>query len=122
FGIEVHFSGSRTWTGGQSPGNNFCRFHSLAIENRSEDLIQLICRHSSNRGFPVDQLLLLHFDRKTDGCDTCTFTVARLKHEQFAVLDRELEVLNIFEVAFQGTPYLLEFSEDPGHMILHRDD
>src|SRR5262249_31773600 len=56
---------------------------------------------------------------EADGCKTGAFAVARLEHKKLSVLNRELEVLNVFEVTFQRRTHSLEFSVGFRQMMFH---
>src|SRR5204863_3837471 len=50
--------------------------------------------------------------------DASPFAVAGLKHENFAVLDGELEVLHILEVCLEDFPYPLQFDQGLRQVLL----
>src|SRR5258708_37733351 len=94
----------------------------FAIKHRGQHLVELIRRDSPDRGLPVNQLLLLHFNRKAKSGQTRAFAVACLKHEYFAVLNGELEVLHILKVFLEGLADLLQFVKSLGQVVLELRD
>ena len=74
----------------------------MAVENWSEDLVELLGRDAVHRGFPVDQFFLHHVASDFDRGEAGPFAVAGLQHEKLAVFDRELEVLHVLEVLLEG--------------------
>ncbi len=86
-----------------------------AVKDRGQHLVQLLGGHALHGLFPGDQFLLFHFDGEADGGQAGAFAVAGLEHEDFAVLDGELEVLHVAEMAFQGLADLFQFLGGCGH-------
>ena len=66
-----------------------------------EQLFELHRLDAQQRGAAIDELFLGHLDRRTNRGLGCAFAVASLKHEEFAALDGEFEVLHVAEMALQ---------------------
>src|SRR5439155_11347904 len=118
FGVKVQLAGGGAGTGRQPPGNALRTLDRLAIEHGREDLVELVGRDAADGRFPVNQLFLLHLDGETDGGEAGALAVASLKHEHFAILDRELEVLNVLEMTLQRLSDLLQFGIGVRHLLL----
>jgi hypothetical protein len=101
-GVEIHLAAGGAGTGGSRFGDALGGFDGLAIEHRGEHLVELIGRDAADGGLPVDEFFLFHFDGEADGGEAGAFAIAGLEHEDLAVLDGELEVLDILEVRFEG--------------------
>ena len=93
----------------------------FAVEDRRENLIELIGRNAADRGLPVDQLLLHHVDGEPDGGEAGAFAVAGLQHEDFAFLDRELEILHVLEVLFEVARILSSSAKTSAYASSARD-
>ena len=100
--VEVNFSGSRARPRGQPVRDRAQSLERGAVEDRREHLVELIGGNAAHGGLPVDQLFAHHFAGDADGGDAGALAVARLQHEDFRVLDRELEVLHVAEMVFQN--------------------
>ena len=118
FRVEVHFAGGRSRPGRQSFGNAFGRFDGFAVEHRRKHLVQLVGRHAANGRLPVDQPFLFHFDGKANSSQPGALSIASLKHEDLALLDREFEILHVFEMALQDFADSLQLIECFRQMIL----
>ena len=98
------------------------RFHGLAIEHRREHLVELVGGHATDGGLPINELFLLHFDREPDGGQAGAFAVAGLEHENLALLDGELEVLHVLEMAFENLADAFQLGVGVGQHVLKLDD
>ena len=72
-------------------------------------MLQLFCGNPRNGCFPVDQPFLHHFAGNSNSGQSRALPIARLQHEDFAVLDRELEVLHVLEVGLKDFANALQF-------------
>ena len=122
FGVEVDFAGGRAGTGGEPFGNDLGRFDRVAVEDGREDLVELLGRHAVHGGFPVDEFFLHHVAGDLHRGEAGAFAVAGLQHEEFAVLDGELEVLHVFEVLLEGLLDFEEFAVGRRKLFFHADD
>ena len=117
-GIEIDLAGSSARTRRETRGNDFGRFLSLDVEDRSQELIKLIGRIAFDGCLPVDEFLIDHVDGELQRGESGALAVARLEHEDFAFLNGELKILHVFEVRFEGFADAFEFSERLGHLVL----
>src|SRR5690606_23462905 len=93
-GVEVNLAGCSAGTGGETLGQFLRVLHVGEGENRGKELVELLGRVAENRGLPVDELLLDHVHGELQGGGGGALAVAGLKHEQLAVLNGELDVLD----------------------------
>src|SRR5262249_40734640 len=100
-GVEVHAAGGSAGTCRKPLCDNLRAVLRLAVENRREYLVQLICGNPAYRRLPVDELLLLHLHRQANGSEASALAAARLEHEDLAVLNGELEVLHVLKVSLE---------------------
>ena len=121
-GVEVNFARGRAGSGGQAFGDDLGSLDRIAIEDRGEDLVELLGRNAVHRFFPVDQFFLHHVAGDFHRGETGPLAVAGLQHEEFAVLDGELEVLHVREVFLEGLLHLEQLPVSRGEMLLHTDD
>ena len=84
-------------------GNHLGLALCLGIEDRLQQLVQVLRRDAvgGERFFLLDQTLFHHIDRDADGGEAGAFAVASLQHPELALLDRELDVLDIAVVLFE---------------------
>ena len=73
-------------------------------------MLQLFGRVAQDGGFPVDEFFLHHVHRELERGSSGAFAVAGLQHEQLAFLHGELDVLHVFEVAFEDLANLHQLS------------
>src|SRR5690349_1041296 len=97
--IEVEFSASGAWAGRKTLGDAPGGFDRLAIKHRRQHLIELVRRNATDRGLPVNKFFLFHLDREANGSQAGTLAISSLQHKNFSILDRELKILNVFEMA-----------------------
>ena len=109
--VEVDLAGRGTRTCGEALGDLLGGLNRLGVEDRSEDLLELLGRNAGDRGLPVDELLFDHFASDTNSGDAGALTVASLEHEHLLFLDSELEVLHVLEVRFEDLADALELFE-----------
>ncbi len=69
----------------------------------------MVCRVAQDGGFPVNEALFDHVHGELEGGHGSAFAVACLEHEELAVLDGELEVLNVLEVFFEDAAHFFQF-------------
>ena len=101
-GVEVDLAGSGAGTGGQAGGECLGLLHVGEVEDRGEELVELVGGVAQDGGFPVDELLLHHVHGELQRGGGGALAVAGLEHEQLAVLDGELDVLHVLEVLLEG--------------------
>ena len=117
-GVEVDLAGSGTRTRRQTGGKSNRLLHISDVEDRGEELVKLVGRVAQDGGFPVDELLFDHVHGELQSGSGGALAIPGLKHEQFALLDGELHVLNVFEVFFQGGANFEQFGVRAGHLFL----
>ncbi len=117
-GVEVDLAGGGAGAGGKAGGDDLGLLHFGEIEDRGEQLFELVGRVAENGGFPVDELLLDHVGGELEAGGGGAFAVTRLEHEQLAFLDGELDVLHILEVLLEGRADLEELGVGLGHDVL----
>src|SRR5579883_844220 len=96
--VEVNASGCGARPRRKAPGNDLGTGLRLAIENRSKHLVKLVGGNSAHGRLPVDELLFFHLDGKPNRGEAGALAAAGLEHEDLAILNRKLEVLNILKV------------------------
>jgi hypothetical protein len=94
------------------------------IENRLEKLVQIIRRNPARaeRLFLGDQAFLDHVHREADAGEAGALAVAGLQHPQFALLNRELDVLHVAVMFFEGAANLVELLVNRRHVFLQLGD
>ena len=97
-------------------------FSALAIEDRGEQLVELVGRVAQDGGFPVDELFLDHVHGELEGGEGGALAVAGLEHEDLAVLDGELEVLHVLEVLLERRADVVQFRVGGGHFLRELGD
>ena len=98
--------GSRTR---RQPAAERCRAHAC-INDRVQQLINLVGRDAAHRFSRVDQPLRDHVARDADGGRCGPFTVSRLQEIEPTSLDGELEILHVAEMPLQSLLGRLELS------------
>ena len=121
-GVQINLAGSRAGPGGKTARDCFRFLHFRDVEDRREKLVELIRRVAHDRGFPVDELLLEHVHGELERGRGGPFAVARLEHEQLAVLDRELDVLHVLEMLLESGADLEQFRVALRHQLLQLED
>ena len=76
-------------------------FLRLRIEHRVQQLIELLRIDAQDGFLLVDEAFVHHLDGDADRRRTGALAVAGLQHVELAVLDGELEILNVAVVIFQ---------------------
>ena len=66
-GVEVDLAGSGTRTGGEAGGDALGFLDVSGVEDRGEELVELIGRVAQNGGFPVDEFFLHHVRGELEG-------------------------------------------------------
>ena len=93
----------------------------LALERRTQARVQHLFqmfRIDTQQGlFLADQARLRHLHRGPHHRHRVHLAVARLQAIQHAALDRELEVLHLFVVAFEAVTQLVELTRHLGHLV-----
>ena len=116
--LKINLAGSRAGAGGKTARDCFRLLHFGDVEDRREELVQLIRRIAHHRRLPVDELLLEHVHGELERGGRGAFAVARLEHEQLAVLDGELDVLHVLEMLLEGRADLEQFRVALRHLLL----
>jgi len=101
-GVHIQLAGGRTGAGGKTAGDTLRGLYGFAVKDGRKHLVELVGGDAADGGLPIISFFLLHLDGEADGSQAGAFAVAGLEHEHFAVLDGELEVLDILEVRFEG--------------------
>ena len=91
----------------------------VEIEHGLEQLIQVIGWNTAltNSCFPVDQAFFNHFHSKLHGCKAGALAVTCLKHPEFALLDGEFDILDIFVMRFQFNAHIFKLRVNLGHLV-----
>ncbi len=120
--VQVNLAGGGARTGGQALGNDLGGLLSFRLEDRGEELVELIGWVALDGGLPVNELLLDHVHRELQRGHGGALAVARLEHEHLAVLDRELKVLHVLEVRLQRVADVVQFLVGGGHLLVELRD
>ena len=121
-GVEVDLAGSGAGTGGKAGGDGLGLLHVGEVEDRGEELVELIGGVAQDGGFPVDELLLHHVHGELERGGGGALAVAGLEHEQLAFLDGELDVLHVLEVLLEGRADLHQLRVGLRHRVLELAD
>ena len=121
-GVQIDPAGRGAGTSGETAGDRSCLLHFRDVKDRREQLVELIGRVAHHRRFPVDELLLEHVHGELERGGRGAFAVARLEHEQLAVLNGELDVLHVLEMFFERGADLEQFRVGLRHHLLQLDD
>jgi len=97
-GIEVDAAGGGAGAGGQALGDDGGLLHLGGVEDGGEELVELVGGVAEDGRLPVDEFLAHHIDGEFERGGCGALAVARLEHEELAVLDGELDVLHVGEV------------------------
>ena len=81
-------------------------------------MLELIGGVAEDRGFPVDEFFADHVGGELQTGGGGAFAVAGLEHEQLALLDGELDVLDVLEVFLEGGADFEQFGVALGHDVL----
>ena len=117
-GVEIDLAGSRAGAGGEAAGDGLGLLHLGHVEDRREELVELIGGIAQHRGFPVDELLLVHIHGELQRGRGGALAVARLEHEELAFLHRELDVLHVLEVLLERRADLHQLRVRLRHLLL----
>ena len=85
-------------------------------------MVELIGWDPPDGGLPINEFLFLHFDGEANGGQPCALAVARLQHEDLAILNGELEVLHVLKVFLQGLSDFLQLAVGLWKVILELGD
>ena len=116
-GVEVDFAGSSAGACWQTGGDGFGFFDLSHIKDGGEQLVELIGRVAQDGGFPVDEFFLHHVHGELESGGGGALAVTSLEHEQFALLDGELDVLDVFEVAFENAAHFEQLGVRAWHLL-----
>ena len=120
--IQINLPGRSAGTGRKPAGDGLRLFRLGDIEDRGKQLVQLIRRIAHHGRLPVDELLLEHVHGELEGGGRSPFAVTRLQHEQLAVLDGELDVLNVLKMLFERGADLEQFRVAFWHQLFQLED
>ncbi len=120
FGEEYHRTGRCARRCGQSLHDDFGVFHRRLVENGVEQLVEFGRLAAQYGGLFVDQAFAQHVHGDLHHRGARTLAVATLEHPEFAVLDREFDVLHILEILLQVVLYLVEFFIYGRHHLFER--
>ena len=121
-GVEVDLAGGGTWAGRKTGGDDGGFLGVGEVEDRREELFELVGGVAHDRGFPADELFLHHIDGELERGGGGPFAVARLEHEQLAFLDREFDVLHVLEMFLERGANFHQFGVGFGHLVLQLED
>ena len=120
-GVEVDLAGGGAGAGGEAGGDGLGLLHLGEVEDRGEELLELVGRVAQDRGLPVDELLLHHVGGDLQRGGGGALAVTRLEHVQLAFLDGELDVLHVLEVLLEDLAHLQELVVALRHDVLELD-
>src|SRR5665647_2110090 len=114
-GVEGHLAGGGAGAGGQALGQDPALRDgdapALGREDGPQQLIQLLRLDAHERLLRRDHARLAHVDGDADSGQAGALAVARLQHEEAALLDDELEVLHVAQLALKGLAHLEKLLE-----------
>ena len=117
-GVEVDLAGGGAGAGGETGGDGLGLLDLGEVEDRGEELLELVGRVAQDGGLPVDELLLHHVGGELERGGGGALAVAGLEHEQLAFLDGELDVLHVLEVLLEDLADLEELVVALRHHVL----
>ena len=121
FGEEHHRTGRCARRCGQSLYDDFGVFFIAVLSKTGwSSSSSLAGSQRSTAVFFVDQAFAQHVHGDLHHRGARTLAVATLEHPEFAVLDREFDVLHILEILLQVVLYLVEFFIYGRHHLLER--
>ncbi len=91
----------RARRGRQPLGEQRQRFLGFRIEHRMQELVELLGIDTQHGFLLVDEAFAHHLDGDADRRGAGALAVARLQHVEFAILDGELEILDVAVVLFE---------------------
>ena len=121
-GVEIDLAGGGAWAGGETRGDDGRFLGVSEVEDRREELFELVGGVAHDRSFPADELFLHHIDGELERGGGGALAVARLEHEQLAFLDREFDVLHVLEMFLERGANFHEFGVGFGHLVLQLED
>ena len=102
---EDDAAGGGAGAGGQALGLDPALLDGLelhvGVEDRPQQLVELLRLDAHERLLVADEALVGHVDGDADGRQAGALAVARLQHEQAAALDGELEVLHVAHLVLE---------------------
>src|SRR4030095_11024233 len=94
----------------------------LLIEDRSQELIELIRLDAQQRFFFINYSLFNHIDGNPNRRETRTFSVASLEHPELAVFNGKFDVLHVAVVLLERFADTLQFARSVGHDVSKLSD
>src|SRR5271157_5975300 len=94
----------------------------LLIETWNQEVIELVRLDAEDCFFLRDQTFVHHINGNANRSATSAFAVARLQHVQAAILDGELEILDVTVVLLQTRGNLAELVVHLGHDLFEFGD
>ncbi len=91
----------------------------LRIDDRVEELVELLGLDAHDGGLFVDEPLVQHVDRHVQGGGAGALADAALQHPELALLDGELDVEHVGEVFLERGADGVELLVGLGHGVLH---
>ena len=89
----------------------------VRVEHRGKQRIDGIRGNLHERGLALEQSFVVHLHGDADRGEPGALAVAGLQHVELLVLDRELEVLHVAEMALELGAHILEFVVEPRHVV-----
>ena len=80
-------------------------------------LVNLIRSDSEKRVVCLDKSFVNHVNSDFYSCRSCSFAVSCLKHPEFSVFDRELDILHVAVVEFEFFVDVAEIFVNFGHVF-----
>ena len=117
-GVHVHPARGSAGAGGKTLRDDLRAGHRFAVENRGQNLLELVGRDAFDCCLPVDEFFLFHFNGKANGGEAGALSVARLEHENLVVLNGEFEILHILKVFLELRANAFQFVKRLGHVVL----
>ena len=116
--VKVYFSCRCPGRCRKSLSNHFAFLQRIYVKVRMKQLIQRFCFDSAYRLFRCDHTFIHQITGNLNRCPCGTFSVTRLKEEQFAVFNGKFHILHIFVMCFQFICDLHEFPVAFRHIFL----
>ena len=126
FGVEGDDARRRARTGVEALGEQLVFLDGLRlllrVEDRAQELVELVRLDAHERLFLRDQLFLDHVHGDLDGGEGGALADAALQHVQVAVLDRELDVHHVTVMLLELLADVEQLFVRPGVLVLELDD
>ena len=97
-------------------------FFGRRIDDGMKKLVELVRLDPRDSGFPVDEFFAEHVHRDIQRGRARAFAGPGLEHVEFAVLDRELEVLHVAIMFFEFSADAVELPVEARHRFLERHE